>query len=131
MMTDLIADLLTRIRNALAMKHAQVAVPHSRIKEAVVKILQREGYLAGYEVIGKEPKASLVVQLKYLPDGTAAIANLERISKPGRRVFCGYEELKPVRAGMGTKILTTPKGILSDAEARNQKVGGEILLEVW
>lgn len=113
------------------MRHAQVIVPYSRIKEALAKILQREGYLQGLEVLGEKTKKHLVIQLKYLPEGTAVITHLQQVSKPSRRIFYGYEALKPLRSGMGTRILTTSQGILSDAQAREKKIGGEVLVEIW
>ena len=119
------------MRNALMMRHEQVNVPHSRLKEGVLKILKQEGFINGYEVLGEKTKKMLVVQLKYTSDGKAVITTLRKISKPGRRSFSGYENFKSYREGMGLKILTTSKGLLSDHEARKQKVGGEILVEVW
>ena len=130
-MTDNIADMLTRIRNALMMHHEQVTVPYSKQKEAVAKILQKEGFLRGVEVLGEKTKKSLVVALKYLPDGTPTISDLKRVSKQSRRVYCGYEDLTELRSGMGVRILTTSKGLMSDQEAKEKKMGGEILLEVW
>lgn len=131
MLTDPISDMLTRVRNALMMRHAQVPVPYSRLKEAVVKILKQEGFIHGYEVLGEKTKKMLVIELKYASDGKSVITTLRKISKPGRRFFAGYENFKSYREGMGLKILTTSKGILSDHEALKQKVGGEILIEVW
>lgn len=130
MMTDTLSDMLTRIRNALRMKHEQVTVPHSRLKEAVARILSKGGYLGSLEVLGEGTRKTLVLQLKYLPDGTSAITRVNRVSKPSRRVYLGYPDLKGYRGGVGIQILSTSKGILSDGEARGKKVGGEILLEV-
>ncbi|MBI4125190.1 MAG: 30S ribosomal protein S8 [Deltaproteobacteria bacterium] len=131
MMTDPLSDLLTRIRNALMMRHEQVTIPHSKLKESVGKILSAEGYISGLEVVGKGTQKALVLQLKYLPDGAGAITNLSRVSRLSRRVYLSYKDLKPFRGGLGTQILSTSKGILTDGEARKQKVGGEILLELW
>lgn len=131
MMTDPIADMLTRIRNALLMKHEQVTVPYSKLKEAVLKIVSEAGFIKGYEVLGEAIQKHLVVQLKYAGDGKGVIANLKRVSKPSRRIFSAYEDLKPYRRGFGVQILSTSKGVLSDEEARRQKVGGEILMEIW
>lgn len=131
MMTDPIADMLTRIRNALLMRHERVVIPHSRFKESILKVLKKEGFVNGHETAGTGVKKSLVVELKYAADGTAAIGRIQKISKPGRRLFSGCQELKPLRGGLGVRILTTSKGVVSDEEARRQKLGGEILLEVW
>lgn len=131
MMTDPIADMLTRIRNALLMKHEQVTVPYSRMKEAVLKIIAETGFIKGYEVLGESIRKQLVVQLKYAGDGKGVIANLKRVSKPSRRIFSAYEDLKPYRRGFGVQILSTSRGVLSDEEARRQKVGGEIIMEIW
>lgn len=130
-MTDNIADMLTRIRNALLMKQEQVVVPYSKLKEGVAKLLCREGFLRGVEVAGEKTKKSLVLRLKYLADGSPVITNLKKISHLSRRVYSGFEDLKPFRSGMGVRILTTSKGILTDEEARQKKLGGEVLLEVW
>ena len=131
MMTDTIADMLTRVRNALMMKQEQTSVPHSKLKEAIAKILEKEGFINGFEVLGEKIKKSLVIQLKYLPDGSSVISNLQRVSRLSRRVFLGHEDLKSFRSGLGVRILTTSKGIMSDQEAKEKKMGGEILLEVW
>lgn len=131
MMTDPIADMLTRIRNALMMKHEQVTIPYSKLKEAVLKILAESGFLKGYEVLGESIRKQLAVQLKYDGEGKGVIADLQRVSKPSRRIFSAYEDLKPYRRGFGVQILSTSKGVLSDEEARRQKVGGEILMEIW
>ncbi|OGQ47973.1 MAG: 30S ribosomal protein S8 [Deltaproteobacteria bacterium RIFCSPLOWO2_02_FULL_46_8] len=131
MMTDPLADMLTRIRNAIMMRHEQVTMPHSRFKESVLKVLKKEGFVVDFETVGSGTKKALVVALKYATDGTAAITNIRKVSKPGRRFFGGYQELKPFRGGLGVRILTTSKGVVSEAEARNQKLGGEILVEVW
>lgn len=130
-MTDPIADLLTRIKNALRMHHEQVAIPHSKLKEAVLRILKQEGFIHGHDSVGEGIQKSLVVQLKYLSNGAPAITTLKRLSHLSRRVFAGYKELKPLRSGFGLRILSTPKGVLSDTEARDKKLGGEILIEVW
>lgn len=131
MMTDPIADLLTRIRNAVLMHHEQVSIPYSGFKEAVLKILKQEGFIHGYETAGEKHKKALVVQLKYAGNGQPAIDTLQRVSKPGRRVFIGHDALKPLRHGMGVRLLTTSKGVMSDHEAIRRKMGGEILLEIW
>ena len=131
MLTDPLADLLTRIRNANLMRHEQVTIPYSKLKEAVVKILVQEAFVRSYEVVGEKTKKSLAVSLKYSASGEPTITMLRKMSRPGRRLFSGCEEMKPYRDGMGLKIISTSKGVLSDNEARKLKVGGEILVEVW
>lgn len=131
MMTDTTSDLLTRMRNALLMKHQQVTIPYSRFKESILKILQEEGYIDHFEVLGKEVRKMLVVDLKYDGEGNPTMTNLCRVSKPSRRIYQAYSDLKKVRHGLGLRILTTSKGVMSDHQARKQKVGGEILIEVW
>lgn len=131
MMTDPIADMLTRVRNALMMGHAQALIPHSRMKEGIARILVREGYLLGMEPVGEGPKKQLVLQLKYEKGKKPVLRSLNRVSKPSRRLYRGYEALKPFRQGFAVRVISTSKGILTDREAREKKVGGEILLEVW
>ncbi len=129
-MTDPIADLLTRIRNINRLGRRRVAVPYSRIKEEIVKTLHREGYINGYEVEGDGPSRALQVALKYGPEGEKVITRIERISKPGCRVYSGAEQLPRVMQGLGILIVSTPNGVLSDNEARTKNVGGEILCSV-
>lgn len=131
MMTDNLADMLTRIRNALMMQHKEVRIPYSRLKESILKIFTQEGYIRGVEVSGEKVKKTLTVSLKYGPDGKSVISTLQRVSRPSRRVFSGHEDLESFRKGLGVRVLTTSKGILSDFEARRQKIGGEILMEIW
>ncbi|OGQ04006.1 MAG: 30S ribosomal protein S8 [Deltaproteobacteria bacterium RIFCSPLOWO2_01_44_7] len=131
MLTDSLADMLTRMRNAIMMRHAEVSVPHSRLKESILKVFHKEGLIVGFETVGEKVKKAIVVQLKYGLDGTSAITTLRKISKPSRRVFNGYQNLKAFRQGLGMTILSTPKGIMTDGEARKQKVGGEVLIEIW
>lgn len=132
-MTDPIADLLTRVRNAARARHQKVAVPWSRLKENIVKILIEEGYLKE----SKKVKASqgggedLVIQLKFDRENRPIISGLKRVSSPGRRVYVGAQGLTPVRKGLGIHILSTPKGILVDREAQKANVGGELLCSVW
>lgn len=130
-MTDPVADLLTRIRNMNSLSRKAVTIPHSKMKQEIVAALKREGFIADFEVsdarVGKEIK----VTLKYGPDGEKVINKLERISRPGRRSYRGVDELTPVLQGMGITILSTSKGVLSDNEARAQKVGGEVLCRVY
>jgi small subunit ribosomal protein S8 len=132
-MTDPIADMLTRIRNASRARHQKVAVPWSRVKENIVKILIEEGYLKEQ----KKVKASrgwgeeLVIQLKFDRENRPIITGMKRVSSPGRRVYVGAKEVTPIRKGLGIHILSTPKGILADRNAQRAKVGGELICTVW
>lgn len=132
MMTDPIADFLTRIRNACMARYRFVQVPASRLKIRIAEILKEEGFLEDFQVVdlGKG-KRVMELRLKYDEYGEPVIEGLERVSRPGRRVYAGYQDLTPVRGGLGISILSTSKGILSDREALRQKVGGEIMLKVW
>ena len=132
-MTDPISDLLTRIRNAHLAKHDRLDVPTSKIKQEVCRLLADEGFIRSVRVIeGEEGRSNtLRIFLRYSPDGTPAINSLERVSKPGRRVYRGADEIEPVRNGMGVGIVSTSQGLLSDRQARERRVGGELLCEVW
>ena len=130
-MTDPIADMLTRIRNALVVKRETVEIPVSNTKKAIAKILLEEGYIGGYEVVGEGIDSKIVVTLKYGAKGEKVITGLKRISKPGLRIYAGYDELPKVLNGMGIAIVSTPKGVMTDREARKQHHGGEILAYVW
>ncbi len=151
MMTDPIADMLTRIRNANSIERPLVEMPATKLKVAVAKVLLEEGFILGYrtgrwveteteggktkdfqemEKLG-EPHAVLQVFLKYGPDGERVIRHIERYSKPGRRVYQGYKDVRRVLDGLGIAILSTSKGVMSDREAKKHKVGGEILCTVW
>jgi small subunit ribosomal protein S8 len=130
-MSDNIADLLTRVRNAQAAGHAVVKVPASGAKQSVLDVLQREGYVRGYsKALVRKGVEELVVELKY-HEGQPVISRVTRVSKPGRRVYAAIETLGRVHNGLGISILSTSKGVLSDAEARLQNVGGEVLCEVF
>jgi len=131
MMTDPIADLLTRIRNAISVERPFVDVPLSKTKVRVVEALQREGYLWDYEIVEAQPSSTLRVNLKYGPNGEHVIQHIERISKPGRRVYVGVRDMHEVRQGVGISVLSTSKGVLSNREARKEGVGGELLCQVW
>jgi small subunit ribosomal protein S8 len=132
-MTDPIADMLTRIRNASQARHQKVTVPWSRLKENIVKILIEEGYLKEQ----KKVKATigggdeLVIQLKFDRENRPIISGLKRVSTPGRRVYVGANSVTPVRKGLGINVLSTPKGILVDRNAQRAKVGGELICSVW
>ena len=131
-MTDPIADMLTRIRNALTAKHETVEIPASKIKVAIADILVREGYVKGYEVVENEVQNTIVVTLKYAPSKTQKVlTGLKRVSTPGLRVYANAENLPRVLNGMGIAILSTSKGILTDKEAKAQHVGGEVLAYIW
>jgi small subunit ribosomal protein S8 len=130
-MTDPLGDMLTRIRNGQAAKKDSVLTPSSRLRANVLDVLQREGYIRGYasEDTGG-PTPSIRIELKYF-EGQPAIRHLSRVSRPGRRVYAGAQSLPRVRNGLGITIVSTPRGVLSDAEARTQNVGGEVLCQVF
>ncbi len=131
-MTDPIADMLTRIRNALVAKHETVDVPASKIKVAIADILVREGYIKGYEVVEGEVQNTITITLKYAADkNQKVVTGLKRVSTPGLRVYAGVDNLPKVLNGMGIAILSTSKGILTDKEARAQHIGGEVLAYIW
>ena len=130
-MTDPISDLLTRIRNALLAKHDRLDVPSSKLKTNLMALLQQEGYIEGYETIDNEPQNILRVYLRYNRNGIPALRRLSRVSKPGRRVYRGADDIKPVLNGLGTAIVSTSKGLLTDRQAREMRVGGEIICELW
>ena len=129
-LTDPLGDMLTRIRNGQRAKKDAVLSPASKLRASVLEVLQREGYIRGYseDISGLHPQ--LRIELKYF-EGEPAIKHVARVSKPGRRVYSGSKELPVVRNGLGITIVSTPRGVLSDAEARNQNVGGEVLAEVF
>lgn len=129
--TDPIADLLTRIRNALIAKHDRLEVPASKVKLNLCKVLEQEGYIRGFRVTEGEPSDSIEIRLRYDSEGHPAITHVERVSKPGRRVYRGADDLKPVLNGIGTAIVSTAEGLLTDAEARQRRVGGEVLCELY
>jgi small subunit ribosomal protein S8 len=129
--TDPIADLLTRIRNALTAKHETVSVPTSKMKKAIADILVNEGYIKSAEVQENEGKSEILITLKYGPKNEKVITSLKRISKPGLRVYCGYEQLPKVLGGLGIAIISTSKGVMTDKVARANKIGGEVLAYVW
>jgi small subunit ribosomal protein S8 len=131
MVTDPIADMLTRIRNVILMKGEKVDIPASKMKVEIAKILKEEGLIKSYKIIRDKKQGILRITLKYAPDNTPLISGLQRISKPGRRVYVGKNEIPKVMGGVGIAILTTPKGILSDKECRKEGVGGEVLCYIW
>ncbi|TKD52961.1 30S ribosomal protein S8 [Sphingomonas baiyangensis] len=129
-LTDPLGDMLTRIRNGQRARKDSVLTPASKLRVRVLDVLQREGYIRGYSEEQMGPAAGLRIELKYF-EGQPAIKHVARVSKPGRRVYSGSQELPKVRNGLGITIVSTPKGVLSDAEAREQNVGGEVLAEVF
>ncbi|HUG94055.1 MAG TPA: 30S ribosomal protein S8 [Planctomycetaceae bacterium] len=130
-MTDPIADMLTRIRNAIQIERPFVEMPASRTKIGIADALKREGYIWDYEVLDQEPQRVLRIQLKYGPNGERIVQRLERTSKPGRRIYSRSTDIPQILQGMGVCILSTNKGVLSSREAKQQGVGGEILCTVW
>ena len=135
-MTDPIADMLTRIRNATHARHQRVDVPASRFKTEIAKILEREGYIAGFKVVetaadGTPVRPVIRLNLKYGPKGERVISGLERVSRPGRRVYLGRDEVPRVMGGLGTAILTTSHGVMTGTEAMKAGVGGEVLCNIW
>lgn len=136
-MTDPIADMLTRIRNAVQAKHARVDVPASTLKSEIARILQSEGYISGYKLLDEPvdakqaPVKQLRLFLKYGPRGEQVISGIQRISRPGRRVYHSSANVKPVLGGLGISILTTSRGVMTGREAVKSGVGGEVLCNVW
>lgn len=130
-MTDPIADFLTRIRNALMAKHDRLDVPASKLKTNISTLLKQEGFIEDYEVIEEKPQSTLRVYLRYSDEGVPAIRRLARVSKPGRRIYRGADDIKPVLSGLGVYIVSTSKGLLTDRQAREARIGGEILCELW
>ena len=132
--TDPVADMLTRIRNASMRGHAQVAVPASKLKLAVAQVLKNEGFVEDVELTDDRPQPVILIALKYHREGRerrALIAGLERVSKPGRRVYVGRGQIPWVRSGMVIAILSTSSGVLSDRQARRKGIGGEVLCHIW
>jgi len=134
-MTDPISDMLTRVRNAVASKHARVDVPASKLKAEIARILADEGYIHGFKMVAAPaaPAERHVIRLflKYGPHGEKVITGIQRVSRPGRRVYFGREDVPTVLGGLGTAILTTSRGVMTGREARKQGVGGEVLCNVW
>lgn len=131
MMTDPIADMLTRIRNAVRVERSHVEMPVSKVKRGLAEVLKREGYIWDWQEVDASPVAQLRLELKYGPNGERVIQRIRRVSKPGRRVYSKARDLKPVLNGLGIQIISTSRGVLSDREARQRNLGGEVLCEVW
>lgn len=130
-LTDPVSDFLTRIRNAIRARQQKMDVPASKLKTEIARILKEEGYIANYKATEEEGRSILRVYLKYGANNEAAIRDLTRISRPGCRVYVGRDEIKRVQGGFGISILTTPRGVMTGKQARRERVGGEILCEVW
>ncbi len=130
-MTDPIADLLTRIRNGHTARHSEVTMPSSRMKLEIVKILEQEGYVEGHETEQDDKQGLVRVRLKYTPDGEKGILGLKRVSRPGRRVYCGKDEIPKVLNGLGITIVSTSRGVMTGTACKDAGVGGEILCNVW
>ncbi len=131
MITDPIADMLTRIRNALGARHSTVSMEASKMKRAIAQILLDEGYIAGFEETTEGKFTTLVITLKYGPRGEKVISGLKRISKPGLKIYANADELPKVLSGLGIAIVSTSKGVMTDKNARKLNVGGEVLAYVW
>ncbi len=129
--TDPIADMLTRIRNANSAKHETVDVPASNMKKAIAEILDEEGYIKSYQIIEDGKQGVIRIALKYGPNKEKVISGLKRVSKPGLRIYAGAEELPRVLKGLGVAIISTSKGIMTDKKARSQNIGGEVLAFIW
>jgi len=130
-LTDPVADLLARIRNSIRARHQKLDVPASKLKLEITRILKEEGYIANFKATEEEGRKVLRIYLKYGQDNNAAISNLQRISRPGCRVYVGRNDIPRVLGGLGINILTTPRGVMTGRQARKQGLGGEILCEVW
>ena len=130
-MTDPIADMLARIRNANVAFKDEVTMPASRLKEEIARLLAREGYVTGYRVEGDEPKRRIVIEMKYGPDRERTISGVKRVSRPGRRVYADRGRLPRVLGGLGIAILSTSQGLMTDKQAARRRIGGEVLCLVW
>ena len=130
-MTDPIADMLTRVRNAQSAGKATVSMPSSKKLIEIVRIMEQEGYITGYEVIDGSPRATLEITLKYGPKKAKTIRGIKRISKPGLRIYAGKDELPRVLGGLGTAIISTSHGVMADRDARKEGVGGEVIAYIW
>jgi small subunit ribosomal protein S8 len=130
-MTDPVADMLTRIRNATNVRHDRADIPASKMKLEIAKILKQEGFIRTFKMLEEGPQGVIRVYLKYADDGEPAIHGIQRVSKPGRRVYRRVEALPKVRNGLGVAVVSTNRGVLTDAQARTMRVGGEVLCEIW
>lgn len=130
-MTDPLADMFTRIRNANQIYHEEVEIPFSKMKLEMAKILASEGYIGGYKTVKKDNHEAIQIKLKYASNRRRVISGIKRISKPGLRVYAGKDEIPRVLGGLGIAVLSTSKGILTDKQARHEKVGGEVICYIW
>jgi small subunit ribosomal protein S8 len=131
MMTDPIADMLTRIRNAVRVERSHVEMPISKVKRGLAEVLKREGYIWDWQEVEDNPASRLRIELKYGPNGERVIQKIRRVSTPGRRVYNKARDMKPVLDGLGIRIISTSRGVISDREARQRNLGGEVLCEVY
>jgi small subunit ribosomal protein S8 len=131
MMTDPIADMLTRIRNAVRVERPYVDMPISKVKRGLADVLKREGYIWDWQEVEAVPAAQLRIELKYGPNGERVIQKIRRVSKPGRRIYTKARDLRPILNGLGISIISTSRGVVSDREARQRNLGGEVLCEIW
>ena len=129
--SDPIADMLTRVRNAVRNGFSAVTMPSSSVKLGIAEVLKREGFIESFEVVPKPVQNDMRIALKYGPGGERVITRIRRVSRPGRRVYRAYRELKPVLRGLGISVLSTPRGLMSDREAKAAKVGGEVICEIY
>lgn len=130
-MTDPVADMLTRIRNATTVRHDRTDVPASKMKLEIAKILKQEGFIRTFKLLEEGPQGLIRIYLKYAEDGEPAIHGMRRVSRPGRRVYRGAGELPKVQSGLGVAVVSTNRGVLTDEQARGLRVGGEVLCEIW
>ena len=131
MVTDPISDLLTRIRNASMVSKPSVSIPHSNFKFDLAKLLKNEGYISDVKISGDGAQKSIDLDMKYSEEGTSVISGMKRLSKPGQRVYSSFDKLPRNNGGLGTVVVSTSRGLLSDSEARKRKLGGELICEVW
>jgi small subunit ribosomal protein S8 len=130
-LTDPVADFLTRIRNSIRARHQKLDVPASKLKAEIARILKEEGYISNFKTTEENGRPVLRVYLKYGANHEAAIRDLERVSRPGCRVYIGRDEIRRVQGGLGISIMTTPRGVMTGRQARREGVGGEVLCEIW
>ena len=131
MVTDPISDLLTRIRNASMVSKPSVSIPHSNFKFDLAKLLKNEGYISDVKISGDGAQKSIDIDMKYSEEGTSVISGMKRLTKPGQRVYSSFDKLPRNNGGLGTVVVSTSRGLLSDSEARKRKLGGELICEVW